>query len=150
MESFLFTTDFVCFFYNRPLHSPERTVSSSSSIPDVPAIYFALPNDENVDRICRDVQSNLYGTFFLNFIRPIPRSKIEEVASAVLNSGDTKCVNKVYDQYVDFVCLEDEFFVLNSGNKSSEEFYGEHLCIKHNLLFSCISIVLHIPVILFI
>lgn len=108
----------------RPLHSPDRTDSSSSSIPDVPAIYFALPNDENIDRICRDVQSNFYGTFFLNFIRPIPRSKIEDVASAVLNSSDTKCVNKVFDQYVDFVCLEDELFVLNSGNKNGEGFYG--------------------------
>lgn len=110
---------------NSPLHSPDRTSSSSSSIPDVPAIYFGLPNDENVERICRDIQSDLYGSFYLNFIRPVPRSKIEDIASAVLSSSDTKCVNKIYDQYVDFVCLEDELFVFSTDSKNAEDFYGE-------------------------
>jgi hypothetical protein len=76
-----------------------------------------------VDRISRDIQTSMYGNYYLNFLRPIPRSRIEDIATAVLNSGDVKCVSKVYDQYVDFVCLQDGLFTLASCNS---DFYGQY------------------------
>jgi len=113
--------------YCSPLHSGDRSSNSSSSgIPDVPAIYFGLPTDENVERISRDIQSGLYGNYYLNFFRPIPRAKIEDLATAVLASGDSKCVSKVYDQYVDFICLEDGLFTLASAG-SPNDFYGKRI-----------------------
>lgn len=101
-----------CFRALNAVHTP---------IPDVPAIYFTLPTDENVEKIAKDVESRLYGSFYLNFINPIARSKIEDLANAAIQSSDPKCVQKVFDQYCDFICLEEDFF-LTSGTSGS--FYG--------------------------
>ena len=47
---------FDCFFSSsfskRLLHSDRE------NIPDVPAVYFCVPSEDNVDRICRDLQVN--------------------------------------------------------------------------------------------
>ena len=39
------------FFYNLP--SPRLLHSDRDPIPDVPAIYFVMPSEENIDRICQ-------------------------------------------------------------------------------------------------
>ena len=45
--------------------------SSRDSIPDAPAVYFCLPSDENIQRMCQDMNSQLYGAYYYNFISPI-------------------------------------------------------------------------------
>ncbi|CAB1335429.1 unnamed protein product [Coregonus sp. 'balchen'] len=48
--------------------------SDRDPIPDVPAIYFVMPTEENIDRICQDLRSQLYESYYLNFISAISRT----------------------------------------------------------------------------
>jgi hypothetical protein len=71
-----------------------RSLTSSSlfrfgrdPVPDVPAIYFCQPTDENLKRIAEDLQNGLYGSYYFNFISPISRQKLEDLATAALNSN---------------------------------------------------------------
>uniref|UniRef100_A0A8P4K5N7 Sec1 family domain-containing protein 1 n=1 Tax=Dicentrarchus labrax TaxID=13489 RepID=A0A8P4K5N7_DICLA len=91
--------------------------SDRDPIPDVPAIYFIMPTEENIDRICQDLRNQLYESYFLNFISAISRSKLEDIASAALAANAVSQVTKVYDQYLNFITLEDDMFVLCHQNK---------------------------------
>lgn len=91
--------------------------SDRDPIPDVPAVYFVMPTEENIDRICQDLRNQLYETYYLNFISAISRSKLEDIASAALAANAVTQVNKVYDQYLNFITLEDDMFILGHQNK---------------------------------
>ena len=80
---------------------------------DAPAVYFVMPTEENIKRICEDMEAQLYGGYAMivsichlsslslqdsyqfNFIAPIPRRLLETLASTALDV-DAK-VAKVYD-----------------------------------------------------
>ncbi|XP_074548907.1 sec1 family domain-containing protein 1 [Halichoeres trimaculatus] len=91
--------------------------SDRDPIPDVPAIYFVMPTEENIARICQDLRSQLYESYYLNFISAISRSKLEDIANAALAANAVSQVTKVYDQYLNFITLEDDMFVLCHQNK---------------------------------
>ncbi|XP_044127858.1 sec1 family domain-containing protein 1 isoform X2 [Bufo gargarizans] len=91
--------------------------SDRDAIPDVPAIYFVMPTEENVDRICQDLRTQLYESYYLNFISAISRSKLEDIASAALTANTVAHVSKVFDQYLNFITLEDDMIVLCNQNK---------------------------------
>ncbi|KAM3594663.1 uncharacterized protein V6R79_011803 [Siganus canaliculatus] len=91
--------------------------SDRDPIPDVPAVYFVMPTEENIDRICQDLRNQLYESYYLNFISAISRSKLEDIASAALAANAVSQVTKVYDQYLNFITLEDDMFVLCHQNK---------------------------------
>ncbi|XP_061631332.1 sec1 family domain-containing protein 1 isoform X1 [Phyllopteryx taeniolatus] len=91
--------------------------SDRDPIPDVPAVYFVMPSEENVDRICQDLRSQLYESYYLNFISAISRSKLEDVAGAALAANAVGQIAKVYDQYLNFITLEDDMFILCHQNK---------------------------------
>ncbi|KAM7541603.1 hypothetical protein Aperf_G00000021238 [Anoplocephala perfoliata] len=82
-------------------------------IPDVPAVYFVYPSRENIRRICQDFESDLYSSYYLNFISPIPRENLEALAETALTEDCIQRIKKVFDQYTRFICLEDDLFVLN-------------------------------------
>lgn len=86
--------------------------SERDAVPDVPAVYFCLPSEENLERINRDLESSLYGRFFFNFISPIPRQKLEDLATFALQNNVVAQIEKVYDQFVHFICLEHSMFTL--------------------------------------
>lgn len=98
--------------------------SDRDSIPDVPAVYFCAPSDENLDRIHQDFQNGLYDIYHLNFISPIPRQKIEDLAAAALQAGCVANVHRVYDQYVNFISLEDDFFILKHQNNEAISYFS--------------------------
>ena len=98
--------------------------SDRDSIPDVPAIYFVMPTDDNIQRICRDFQNQLYENYFLNFISAIPRQKLEDIASAAIQCGSVALVSKVFDQYLNFISLEDDMFTLRHQDRDSVSFYA--------------------------
>lgn len=98
--------------------------SDRDSIPDAPAVYFCVPSEENLGRICQDFQSGLYDVYHLNFISPISRQKLEDLAAAALQSGCVANIHKVYDQYVNFITLEDDMFVLKHQNSDSLSYYA--------------------------
>uniref|UniRef100_A0AAA9TDB5 Sec1 family domain-containing protein 1 n=1 Tax=Bos taurus TaxID=9913 RepID=A0AAA9TDB5_BOVIN len=91
--------------------------SDRDPIPDVPAVYFVMPTEENIDRICQDLRNQLYESYYLNFISAISRSKLEDIANAALAASAVTQVAKVFDQYLNFITLEDDMFVLCNQNK---------------------------------
>jgi hypothetical protein len=69
--------------------------SDRDPIPDVPAVYFCLPTEENLGRIGQDFQSNLYDAYHLNFISPISRQRLEDLAAAALQANCVSQIQKV-------------------------------------------------------
>ena len=98
--------------------------SSRDSIPDAPAVYFCLPSDENIQRMCQDMNSQLYGAYYYNFISPINRDKLENLATAALQSGSDHLIQRIYDQYTNFICLEPEMFCLKQTRDNSISYYS--------------------------
>lgn len=90
--------------------------SDRDPIPEVPAIYFCAPTDENLGRIGQDLQNGLYDIYHLNFISPISRQKMEDLATAALLGGVVSSIHKVFDQYLNFISLEDDLFILRHQN----------------------------------
>lgn len=90
--------------------------SDRDPIPEVPAIYFCAPTDENLVRIGQDLQNGLYDIYHLNFISPITRQKMEDLAAAALLGGVVSNIHKVFDQYLNFISLEDDLFILRHQN----------------------------------
>ncbi|CAL1541171.1 unnamed protein product [Lymnaea stagnalis] len=98
--------------------------SDRDPIPDVPAIYFVMPTDDNIQRICRDFQNQLYESYYLNFISAISRQKLEDIAQAALQSNAVQQVSKVFDQYLNFISLENELFTLRHQDRDSISYYA--------------------------
>uniref|UniRef100_A0A8C4WV75 Sec1 family domain containing 1 n=1 Tax=Eptatretus burgeri TaxID=7764 RepID=A0A8C4WV75_EPTBU len=93
--------------------------SERDAIPDVPAVYLVAPSSENVERICQDLRGHLYDSYHFNFLSAVPRGQLEEMAGAALQAGAVNRVSKVFDQHLDFVCLEDDLFVLRARHAAS-------------------------------
>lgn len=109
-------------FYVRVVYS--QLHSDRDAIPDVPAIYFCAPTEENLGRIAQDFQNGLYDVYHLNFISPISRQKLEELAAAALQANCVANIHKVYDQYVNFITLEDDMFILKHQNSDDLSYYS--------------------------
>lgn len=82
------------------------------TVPDVPAIYFVQPTPANIARIVADASRGLYENFHLNFSSSLPRPLLEELATGSLKADAVGRISKVYDQYLEFVTLEDNLFSL--------------------------------------
>lgn len=106
--------------------------SERDPVPDVPAVYFCLPTDENLQRISRDLENGLYGRYFFNFISPISRSKLEDLAALAIQSNAVAQIEKVFDQFVHFICLENSMFTLrhqsNYSGANNLSFYNLNKC----------------------
>ncbi|KAH3887414.1 hypothetical protein DPMN_011431 [Dreissena polymorpha] len=98
--------------------------SDRDAIPDVPAVYFVMPTEENIQRICRDLQNQQYESFYLNFISAIPRQRLEEIANAAIHANSVAQVSKVFDQYLNFISLEDDMFTLRHQDRDSISYYA--------------------------
>jgi len=100
--------------------------SDRDTIPEAPAVYFCAPTDENLGWIAQDFQNGLYDVYHLNFIAPISRQKLEDLAAAALAAGCVDNIHKVYDQYVNFITLEEDMFVLKHQNSDSLSYYARN------------------------
>uniref|UniRef100_A0A1I8H378 Sec1 family domain-containing protein 1 n=1 Tax=Macrostomum lignano TaxID=282301 RepID=A0A1I8H378_9PLAT len=96
-----------------PLHSDREPLS------DVAAVYFMNPSEENLQRLGRDLAAGLYESYHLNFISPISRSKLEDLAQAAIGGNAVGQISRVVDQYTDFICLEEDLFVLRHHSADS-------------------------------
>ncbi|XP_010935252.1 SEC1 family transport protein SLY1 [Elaeis guineensis] len=85
---------------------------SRQTVPDVPAIYFVRPTPENIDHIAADAARGLYESFHLNFSSSLPRPLLETLALKTLEKDAVHRISKIYDQYLEFVTLEDSLFSL--------------------------------------
>ncbi|VIO92735.1 Sly1 protein homolog, putative [Brugia malayi] len=88
-------------------------------LPDVPAIYFISPTDENIKIICDDLNKGMYDSYYLNMISPLSRPRLEQLASAAVCGGTVQHVQKLMDQFLNFISLEDDLFVLRRYNDNS-------------------------------
>jgi len=87
--------------------------SEREEIPDVPCVYFVTPTAANVARIAKDCAARLYTSVHLNFASPLPRPLLEELAKTSVAADAVSAITKVWDQALDYVCLEPRLFTLN-------------------------------------
>lgn len=80
----------------------------------MPAIYFIEPTEESIRRLCEDLKKRLYDTFYVNFISSLPRILLEDFAAQ--SCENASLVSQVYDQYLNFICLEPNLFSLRISN----------------------------------
>ncbi|KAJ3297368.1 Vesicle trafficking between the ER and Golgi [Borealophlyctis nickersoniae] len=90
--------------------------SDRQPIPDVPAIYFIQPTAENIRRLADDFSRHIYESYYINFSYSIPRPLLEDLAAATVKAGVAAQIAQVYDQYLNFVCLEPNLFSLQLDN----------------------------------
>ncbi|CAF1222221.1 unnamed protein product [Rotaria sordida] len=98
--------------------------SDRDPVDEIAAVYFIMPTKENISRIGKDVAEGLYESYYLNFIAPIPRDLLEDLATVVLESNSQQNITKIYDQYLDFITLEDDLFCLRQVGKDSISYYA--------------------------
>lgn len=77
------------------LHHHSQLHSLRPPLPDVPAVYFVAPTLANIRRISEDLDKCLYESFHLNFVEPLPRALLEELAASVAASGTGELVEQV-------------------------------------------------------
>ncbi len=96
-----------------PLHLLPH--SEREPIPDVPAVYFVQPTQENLTVIARDCQKQLYQCAHLHFATRLERPLMEQFARLVVNTVGFDTIASVHDQFVDSVCHAQGLFSLNVG-----------------------------------
>ncbi|XP_063376762.1 protein sly1 homolog isoform X1 [Cydia fagiglandana] len=98
--------------------------SDRDNIPEVPAVYFCAPSEENLGRICQDLDNGIYDQYHLNFISPITRQKLEDLAASAIQSNSVMHIHKVFDQYLNFICLEEDLFIMKHQQSDSLSYYA--------------------------
>ncbi|TFK77483.1 SLY1 protein [Pluteus cervinus] len=88
------------------LHAPRP------ALPEVSAVYFVSPTLANIRRIAEDLQKSLYESFHLNFVEPLPRALLEELAASVAQDATGELVSQVLDQYLSFIAPSPSLFSL--------------------------------------
>ncbi|KAI8325111.1 Sec1-like protein [Martensiomyces pterosporus] len=87
--------------------------SERTSIPDVPAVYFVQPRPDSIRRIADDLAKDLYELYYVNFSSSLPRTLLEDFAVQTTASGTSHQIAQVYDQYLNFLCPEENMFSLH-------------------------------------
>ncbi|CAF0744208.1 unnamed protein product [Adineta ricciae] len=98
--------------------------SERDPVDEIAAVYFIMPTKDNINRIAKDLADGLYESYYLNFIAPIPRDLLEELATAALETNSQQSITKIYDQYLDFITLEDDLFCLRQTGRNSISYYA--------------------------
>lgn len=91
----------------------------------MPAVYFCSPSEENLGRICQDLDNGVYDQYHLNFISPITRQKLEDLAASAIQSNAALSIHKIFDQYLNFICLEDDLFIMKHQQSDTLSYYGK-------------------------
>lgn len=60
------------------------------------------------------MKKDLYGLYYLNFARALPREMLELLAQTVAELGLVDRVPRVYDQYLNYVCIESNLYLCNN------------------------------------
>lgn len=65
--------------------------------------------------MAQDLNKSLYSSIHLNLTSTLPRPLLEEFANQVARDGTGDNVKEIFDQYLDFVVLENGLFELLPG-----------------------------------
>ncbi len=93
-------------------------------VPDVPAVYFVQPTQENIDRICSDLDARLYDEYYINFSSSVSTALLDRLASSTARSGSHMLVSSINDQYSEFVSLDSRLLTMNH-KLSYRSIYGQ-------------------------
>lgn len=78
--------------------------------------------------------------YHLNFISPISRQRLEDLAAGALQSNCVANIHGVFDQYVNFITLEDDMFILKHQNSDLLSYYGKIQFLYHLVIQNIIKI----------
>ncbi|KAF0992357.1 hypothetical protein HZS_3663, partial [Henneguya salminicola] len=106
--------------YGVTLHLQLESVRDK--IPESTAIYFLHPTEENIKRICNDMKESLYSKYYLSFIRPISRILLEFLADKTVEYNCQSQLCKIYDEYLNFVTLNEDLFISRNYNREQISF----------------------------
>jgi len=84
-------------------------------LPDVPVVYLVEPTAANLQIITSDLARNLYSTAYINFLSSIPRPLLEDFAAQTAASETAEHIERIYDQYLNFIVTEPDLFSLGMG-----------------------------------
>jgi sec1 family domain-containing protein 1 len=62
------------------------------------------------------LNKKLYDSFYINFSSTLPRHLLEELAALAVQYNATSLISQVYDQNLNYVCLEPNLFSLELNN----------------------------------
>eukprot|EP00039_Didymoeca_costata_P032128 m.36905 g.36905 ORF g.36905 m.36905 type:complete len:627 (-) comp9201_c1_seq1:78-1958(-) len=96
--------------------------SEREPIPATCVVYFVNATEANINRICKDMEKHLYDRYQFNFLSNISRNLLEQLAESAHKAAASTTVQKVYDLYSNFICLEDDLFMLRQQNKEPISF----------------------------
>uniref|UniRef100_A0A4W5NAB2 Sec1 family domain containing 1 n=1 Tax=Hucho hucho TaxID=62062 RepID=A0A4W5NAB2_9TELE len=81
--------------------------------------------------LSQDLRSQLYELYYFNLISAKSRSKLEDIACAALSANAITQVTKVFHQYLNFITLERDTFILSNQN---EELISYHAINKPDIM----------------
>ena len=67
------------------------------------------------------MKKDLYGLYYLNFARALPREMLELLAQTVAELGLVDRVPRVYDQYLNYICIESNLYLYNNQSSISAQ-----------------------------
>ena len=82
------------------------------------------PTQENISRISQDLRNECYDEVYLNFISPLSRQYLEDLASAAINANCVPTIRKVFDQYLNFITLDNDMFLLKQHGREAVSYYA--------------------------
>ncbi|EQB60563.1 vesicle protein sorting-associated [Vairimorpha apis BRL 01] len=85
-------------------------------IGNTPAIYFI----SSIMDIPKDIYEDLYSEYYIHCVNTIKRKDLEKVAINLSKQGLGLKIKCVYDQFIDFVSLQDDFFSFEIKNSFLE------------------------------
>lgn len=86
--------------------------ASRSPIKEAPAFYFV----SSAEPIEKDLNRDLYGSYYINSSFAFKRSDLERMAAVASGKQIALKIRSVFDQFVQFVSLQDDLFTLNIAN----------------------------------
>ncbi|EON68510.1 hypothetical protein W97_07768 [Coniosporium apollinis CBS 100218] len=89
--------------------------STRQPLPDVPVVYLVEPTAANLQIITSDLARNLYSPAYINFLSSIPRPLLEDFAAQTAASETAEHIERIYDQYLNFIVTEPDLFSLGMG-----------------------------------
>ncbi|KAL7719343.1 Sec1 family protein [Entamoeba marina] len=87
--------------------------ASRQSIDDVPAIYFIQPTKENIEKVLKDINKQMYSSFTLCFTNQLPNGQLELLAEKTCETGTNDLIEKITDGYINYHVLESGLFSLS-------------------------------------
>ncbi|PFX16976.1 Sec1 family domain-containing protein 1 [Stylophora pistillata] len=78
----------------------------------------------------RDCRNQLFESYYLNFISAISRHRLEDLVTAALQSNSVTQITKMFDQYLNFISLEDEMFTVRNQDRDSISYYGKNILVE--------------------